>query len=499
MAEKHVDITGRWHGEQLSTGLRHTNTEMQRLHLTARSFTSTAGLMHLALGKVGGIAAIGFSVYKAAKNVMEMDTAMIKLQNSGRLTATELPAWSEQIYRVAAANGFAAEKVAELSTEALKASHNTAFVSDQMDFMAKMANATGIPVGELGKYLGDVNRETGLTGDAFKEMMGKLAAMSTMTGVESDFAKLLPNMPALIRTYLQTNKGDIKGLSNYLGLAMFSPDPAQLNKNIQTLVRKMTPALRGALQLSKKDIETFDLQKIVGNIDKLAPDIEAKMGLLQQVFGKNSFNISYMTDHWKEFTEAVATGNLNTFLELAKNKSDSMASSFQSLATAGEHFADLSLGPAMKGLAEAIHEIPMDDVKALGEVFKVIGIVFGKAVSVTTDLASGFFRLGKISGAFLALVTGKASLKDYSAFVNENIAGISSSGSDIWEKSTDWSGIGDTGAEAAKKAETDAARAASSVVTPKITNQHNIKVYINNKVHKPVGQTYDQQMFIGAG
>jgi hypothetical protein len=494
--ERNLDIIGRWRGEQLTTGIRGVNTQLGQLHLRAKSFTSTTGLLQTTLGRTGLWAAAGFAIYSASKKVIDMDTAMVKLQNSGHLTATEMPAWREQIYHVAMANHMAAESISELSTAALKASHNTAFVNDEMDFMAKMANATGIPVSELGEYLGTVNRETRLTGKAFEEMMGKLASMSAMTGVETDFAKLLPSMPALIRTYVSENKGSMAGLGNFLSLAMFSPSPTQLNKNIQTMVRKMQPPLRQALHLTEKDVESFDLSKIVENIDKLAPNVSAKADLLQQVFGRGALNIQYMTDHWDDFKRAVATGNVNTMLELAKNKSESMASSFQTLATAAGHLGDVTLAPAIKALSDSLKSFDTDSLDTLAKSLAIVGDALGKIIkSILFLVKLSSAGMGMYGGLF-AMLFGKMSSEDFKLAWNETGKGVRESGASLakaWETAPE-----SASAETAKKAETDKA-AAATATTPKITNQHNIKVYINQKEHQPSGIDYNSQMYIGAG
>lgn len=382
MADKKLDIIGSFKGENLINGLKKTQVEVRVLKDAVKGFSS-------AIGASAG----AFAVYQMSKKVIELDSAMVKLRNTGHLSAGEMYGWKNNIFDVAQATGNTVDDVTKLSTAALSSSHNAKFVSQEMGFMSKMMAASGVSAEVLGENLGDISKESGLTGKAFEEMIGKLVGTSAMAGVETNFEKLLPDIPSLIRTFKADPSHNPAKLGEFLTMAMFTPNPMAMNKGLRQMQRTLTKADLRFLKLTPKDMADMDFKKVIDAVDKATTDPQKRANILQKIFGKGSFDIGLMTRDWDKFTAAVKGGTLASALEMADNKAHSLSGSFNALSTIGLRFADSALSPALDAIAKSLQEIDPETIKELTEVFTGLGKAIGETAKWTMTFIAAMNEL----------------------------------------------------------------------------------------------------------
>lgn len=422
MAGKDMNIVANFIGEQFSHGVKKAEHELKHLEQTAKSIKPPSLLSKFGFTAAGiGIAAAGVALIEGSKRVIDMDTALIKLRNTGKLSASEMMTWKNQIFDVALASHTTTDDVTKLSTAALASSHNAKFVSSEMGFMANMLNATGADADQLGESLGEMSKESGLTGQAFEEMVGKLVSTSHMAGVEESFTKMLPNFPKMIRTIKTLNpNASMEQIRSYLTMGMFSPSPEAFDKAMRKMQTTLSTKAKQFLKLSPDVAKNLDFKGVIDAIDKASPDIQKRMKAMTEIFGKDAFNLNYMKEHWEEFDNAVKNANVGDALAMGAAKAQGLAGAMNVLSVMGDKFADAGLTPALQEISKAITSMPKDEMNDLASAFGAIGTSIAKLIEGLIVAVNYWSAASEEAGGIFAFLTGQIGFKDLKRMMDQD-------------------------------------------------------------------------------
>jgi hypothetical protein len=381
---KNLNINAHFQGAQASQGI-------DKLKSSIKGLTG-----------VLGYAAGGLAFMELTKRVINLDSEMIKLRQAGMLTADTMIQLKKQVFSVALASKTGTDEILKMSTAALTTSHDIGFVTRNMKFMADVANATGMDMGSLGGYLGDLQLQTKLTDKGFQDLVGRMVSMSHMPGVESGFEKLAPDMGQIAKTFI-TQGGNPSKLFDMFTVAAFTKNPSRLARSMIKTLSTIKFADVMELGLKESDLKNFDVMKIIEAVTKRIPTAEGRAKYFRKIFGFSTVDIQAIELHKSELQHAKDTANLGDVAKLAAEKTEGLASSLAVLKVIGDKFADSALTPYLEKLASAISKMAGDpNLDKYLQWVKDVAIAF-VGWKVITGLLGG---IGSIAGVFGAGKTG---------------------------------------------------------------------------------------------
>jgi hypothetical protein len=364
-----------------------------------RAFTNNAKRDFNALGRTtktlvsgkwsmfGGVIA-GAAIYETIKKVGEFDDKVRRLAIDSGMTTAEMLAMKQQILETGMRTGVATDDLTSMSSAAYKTSKNIGFVKDELGFMAKIAQASGASGDVVGAALGEMQRESGLTGKAFEDMVTKLGAFGATKGARMSLAQFLPHAGSLLQyAKLLAKTGAIKDIGRVMIEGEFTGAPAAVEKAYRTMYGK-GKNLKLMHMLGLKQGATL-VDAVQAVFKKIKP--EKQQAAFAMLFGAKSYaGLEPIITSVKELAEAEKEAAGIDFLGRANEQSKSFSASMNRLSAAFMTIADTSLAPIMDELSKSIAKIDPEAIKAFAQVLGTLAIAAVKTAEAIGTLVGSF-------------------------------------------------------------------------------------------------------------
>lgn len=344
---------------------------------------------------LGGLA-IGGLIFKAAKDVIEMDKAVMNLGRKTGASTKDLLAFKTEAMKLGVQTGTNSEELIKMSQAAYESGKDFKFAKDNLTLMNTVAMATGAPMEQIGEAFGEIYHKTGLAGPAIKALMDSLFAFGRTKGREADLTKILPDIPRLIKLYQAT--GEKIPLDQFIMKFMFAEDSGKLEEIISKLIS--TPTTKFTKMHATKTTDIFKLLKQFEqnairegvSADKRLESIATAMRGLGIKF--RAEDIKKLIEAQDEYTESVGESkkNLGALNTEANRQSNTLNATMGKLNESLKSIGDKALSPALSKLAEDFNSMDPKAIEGLTAAFSGLGSVI---VTVVGSLGSFMNLWGK--------------------------------------------------------------------------------------------------------
>lgn len=371
---------------------------MQKAHGANKSFIGSI-TKGVAMGNLlsGAVTKIGSKMVDLAMDVAHFDDKMRRMQVDSSLSTAEMLKLKDQILSTGIATGTSSDEMASLASNFLKTSKDLPFVNEQLGFAAKLMSASGISGEELGKSLGELREETGLTGKEFQDMISRLYSFSKQKGVRMSFAELMPRAGELVETFKAINpKASTAQLADYMTTSMFVGKPEAVMKAYSAM---LTPKTRKFM----RDQLGMDLSKGVPPLSAILTRLRAipndsdRAGAALQVFGRGSgIAMLKMVNDVDAFNSALQKVNPKALSEDSETMAKGFTGAMNKLNGIVLKFSDSALAPSINEITKAISDLDPAVITGLSEAFvglskAILGVTKGVTVFIAawTDMITG--------------------------------------------------------------------------------------------------------------
>lgn len=364
------------------------------------SFVSANKKGLIGLGLVAGTTA---GVLMAlGKRAVDLDNKMLDVKAAGSLTNKEMLGMKESIIASNKVWGVGVDKMAELSKSFVEAGGDARFLTQNMDFAAKVMSASGMAPEVLGSALGELQKDLGGTSEQYKVFISEMFNMSKASGREQTFNKMMPKMGDLLKTYKAANpSGTYEGFRKYMTLAMFSPNPESVTKiqrRLFTLLSKEEKMGKaGPLNALWKMGLTAESAMKMGPLELLRTIKEKSPSAakaLADIFGKAGMDAAGMYNNVDKIMAALASKKQDFFTTAAEENAAKFAASVERIRAAFDEIATKMMPPIEKFMRVVAGIVT--DPKALKTGMQA-GIIGGGSVLALGGLLAAF-GMGKGGG-----------------------------------------------------------------------------------------------------
>jgi hypothetical protein len=380
--------------EGLKNGLNQADSRIHQFTSKAKREFDSVGKSSKSLftgrWSLFGGAIAGTALLAAIKQVGEFDDKVRRLATDSNMTTSEMLRMKQQILDTGIKTGVSTDDLTAMSSSAYKTSKNITFVKEEMGFMAKVAQASGASGEEVGDMLGMLQRESGLTGDAFESLVKQLGAFGATKGSRMYLKAFLPEAGDLLRTAkLLAKTGAIKDVGKVLIEGEFTGAPKQVANAYLTMHGRQNLKLIRMLGLKQGASLTEAIQSVFAKIppSKQTAAFEMLLGR------RNVKGLAPMIEDVNALARAEREAAGIDFIGKSTEESKSFGAAMNRLHATFLTMADTGLAPIMTELSDDISKIDPETIKGLAEAFggfaKVLLAVAkgaGLLVNALTDL-----------------------------------------------------------------------------------------------------------------
>jgi hypothetical protein len=334
------------------------------------------------IGRMIGTAASLATVYAAVRAVRELDEAVVQWRKTTGASVQEGMAYKQQVLGVGINSGLATEKIFEMSQAAFDSSKNMQFVTNDLAMLSQAYQAVGGDAKVFGSFVGKLNREFDLSGDAMKGFLDSLQRAGSTKAAESNLQQIIAaggeNLVEATKIFTRTTGVQgVQALKNTMALALVGGDAQTIGKAMRKV---MSPKTQKYLQqkmgvnIFNKDGTMKDILAIIQEITVAAKkgglNIQSELsgifgGRISQGVMKVQQEIGNVN---KLFTGGVGIG------EAAGIAGASFGTATEKLYNAFKMMADSALAPAMQALADQVSKMSAQDMQALTAGLKAFGL-----------------------------------------------------------------------------------------------------------------------------
>jgi hypothetical protein len=329
-------------------------------------------------------AALGAGVIAAVKRISDLEDHLTRMRIETGMTLDETMAFKNSLYNTALATGVSTDNLVEMSQATAKATHDFQFMNQELGFMAKLQQASGIEGAELGKAMGELHERTGLAGADFETLVKHLYAFGQVKGTRMTLKDVLPQVPELVTTArsLYGKNASIAQIGDVVTTQMFLGAGVKLNRAlIKSLSKAGGPAnqflaplgLNFEKELAKGTKVSDLLLKIMNGIKGTPAEKTREMSRLLGMKAGTGI------DKLNELGEALKKIQENKLDADATLQAETFSSSMNKLATAGTMIADKSLSEGMKEISKALTQMDPATIEGLTQAFTGLGKAIGFA------------------------------------------------------------------------------------------------------------------------
>jgi len=389
MAER--DITAKLKADITDYNSKITSAEKRTIAFTnnlKRSFDSVGksakNLFQGNFSFLGGAVA-GAAIYETIKKVGEFEDKVREVANQAHMTTADMLGFKEQILDTGIKTGVSTDGLIEMSKAAQTTGANMSFVRSELSFFAKVSQASGMSAEETGKSLGQLQMETGLTGEAFEALVKRLGDFGDATGSRMHLKQFLPDShKLLLEAQLMAKEGSIKDIGRVLMEGEFSGAPDAVAKAYKTLHSGKNKRYIQELGLKQGYTLTDAIQAVVSKAKLLGVNPEAAFKTL---FGGNYNALEPLINGIDKFTAAEKEAKANdNFMDKANEKSKDFGSAMNRLNSVFLSLSDKSIAPMLDAISNSLSTLTPEQLEGLGDAFKL----FGEALGALTKAVLAF-------------------------------------------------------------------------------------------------------------
>ena len=431
MAEREVKVTFKSQTKQLNDGVKEVTSTMQRMVNTGKNIqtvttetkkltdkmnglvtvtklmksTGGKGLFGEIFGEIfkgvtaanlatGAIEGVFDLLKESVGEVVEFENSMHKLKQTMGLSTAETLGLKMAIFDVGMATGVAVKSLQAIAQGAWDASHDIAFVTKNLKFMAELSEQTGGDPGEIGKGMGEIAQETGWASDEIEHFLKTLTVFGREKGVKMNMKTLFPDIRNSLNTFkLMNPKASFDQYRKYFFETMWTGSPEAMNKAYLAMLKK-----GGVLaQLG------FDLKKAIPDVGTVIEAIfrqhgnsEARKRFLGEVFGTKSIkDLQNLINNLEGLRKAEAAADPNNF----GSEEPSLEKSLNKVNAAMLKIADSAFEKPLTDLAEQLSKLAMnkqfvDDLTSMSHDMGEFAVAALKAAVAVERLMSWFHKQG---------------------------------------------------------------------------------------------------------
>ena len=204
MAERDYGVKFRAEDDGFSSTINRMQSQVTGLTKNLQTrFAGIGSAWRQTLGKLNNPItqlATGAGLFMAVKGIGDLDQHMTRLRIDTGASLSEVMKFKAGMMTTAFATGASVENMSELAESAVAETHDFKFLNEQIGFMTKLMQASGIPAKELGETMGVIYEKTGIAGDGLQDLMKTLYGFGQTKGVQMNLQKVLPQVPQLVAT-----------------------------------------------------------------------------------------------------------------------------------------------------------------------------------------------------------------------------------------------------------------------------------------------------------
>lgn len=325
------------------------------------------------------IAGLGaFVGFKTIQMVGKFDDGIRRVGVNAGMTASEMLNLKQQTLNASLATGAGSDDLSAMAKGFLDTNKNVGFYMDNLKYMASLQAATGASGEELGKSLGEMQREGNLSTEAFQTMTASMAKFASSKYSKMSFAEMIPSAGDLMDTIktLYGRNATTKQIQDFMTTAMFTGSPAAFAKAMKKMA--LDPKVKPMLQrIGATASEPINV--IIAKAKAAGATVQG----IAQMFGLRVtpalIDLVNDTKEWNEALEA-GKGTAADVARMAETAAGGFGGAMKRLNTVWLQVADKAFAPAIDALAASLGSISPEDWQAVADSFKAVGDVLSTSL-----------------------------------------------------------------------------------------------------------------------